>query len=141
MKIYVPALTSQKRSGSGVVWIEDMGAKMEVVPGSMVETMKTVLRITSNRCQCIFFLSHPEVNVIAGHEILEQGIKGYPTDDKFVDLNKQMVEWQAEKNGVFGFSIGMTHPNAADFFPVPSDPYIICGGLLVCRFASCRDLF
>ena len=136
MKIYSPAV----RPGGQMVWVEDP-KEVSPVPGSIVETWTRVLQITSNRLQCAFFLTFEEINTMAGSQILEPGIEVFPSDNCFERLHSEMSEWQKKKKGAFGFSLGMTHPQAAEFLPLLPFQYVICGGVFVCKFASTRDFF
>ena len=75
MKVFIKALVS----GGQNVWVEDHGnGDVTPVPGSITDTWKRVLQITTNKQHCAFFLRFDEVNIMAGSEILKPGIKEYP---------------------------------------------------------------
>lgn len=137
MLIYVPAMA---RGSANPVWILDPKIA-DPVPGSIADTWRRVLQITSDPCQCVIILTFDEINAVAGSQILPHGIDKFPHDSVFDPMRKQMLAWQAEKKGAFGFSIRMSHVHAAEFVPQPPFKHVICGGLLICSFASTRDHF
>lgn len=137
MLIYVPALAQ-----GHPVWVEDYGCEsVHPVYGSITDTWRRVLQVTSNRLYCAFFLKFDEVNTMAGSEILIPGIQLYPKPECFADMRKKMLEWSNEKEGAFGFSVGMSHSKAANFIPKIPEEYVICGGLFTSIFVSTRDAF
>ena len=78
---------------------------------------------------------------MAGAEVLKPGMKEYPAPERFSDMKKKMLDWCIEKDGAFGFSVGMGHRKEANFSPPIPEEYVICGGLFRSTFASTRDAF
>ncbi|MES2059553.1 MAG: hypothetical protein V4438_00825 [Patescibacteria group bacterium] len=138
MEIYIPA---QMPGAVDPIWVQDRRKQMEVVPGSIVDTVKRVLQIATNRMQIALFFTFDEINLVAGAQILEPGTKEFPRDGLFDPMRKEMLAWQVEKGGVFGFELGMTHHKAAEFYPVLPDIYTICGGKFGLTYGRTRLYF
>jgi hypothetical protein len=78
---------------------------------------------------------------MAGSEVLKPGMQEYPKPECFAGMRKAMLDWCIEKEGAFGFTVGMGHRKEANFVPSIPEEYVICGGLFRSIFVSTRDAF